>query len=452
MVTDCVVDYNVGGTFYNKLKDSSFLKRYYKEALEHTDSETIVQDIFDYTELGVSLSELNSGYISDNLKVTLKTCDNRLLNEGTKYSSTVGFRDYIIGTVYAEVEDYITVEKQEFLKAMVIAATSYVLNRSGYQSGVEEIVVNNGNCWQVSCDIHEGCHYEIVVEKYASAFTGPDSNGGYWKNPISDNQMAIMNSVLDDVYGKVMLDSNGKFVWAGYKDQYSACGDSKYGCMGQVEAAEDAKNGMSYMDILNKYYKDFTISEMMEDSYAGDVTYNTGGYSGQLVKYYQTDYQQQFCGQNISISEAGCGPTAMAIVLSTFVDKKYTPPVVMQEAYSGDFCGGNIKGTSSYFFAESAKKHGLGYSSVSKNGDKQNVLDALKSGKSLVIAHMGNGTFTNGGHYIVLSEVRSDGKVYVQDPYHEVNAKRRNSGNGWYDFNDVIVKELKGSFHIITKR
>ena len=95
--------------------------------------------------------------------------------------------------------------------------------------------------------------------------------------------------------------------------------------------------------------------------------------------------------------------------------------------------------------------HNLGYKAVSKKGNLQSVLDALESGNSLVIAHMGKGTFTGGGHYLVLSAVRDDGKVYVVDPYHDVNKKKRNSGDGWYDFNSVIVKQLAGSLHIITK-
>jgi len=134
----------------------------------------------------------------------------------------------------------------------------------------------------------------------------------------------------------------------------------------------------------------------------------------------------------------------MSIVLSTLVDKKLDPVAVMEEAYSMKTCGVNISGTSTSFFKKSAKLHDLGYKKVSKRGDLQAVLDALESGKSLVIAHMGPSTFTKSGHYIVLARVNEDGKVYVYD-------SNKSSRNGWYDFNKVIVKELKGSFHIITK-
>ena len=39
----------------------------------------------------------------------------------------------------------------------------------------------------------------------------------------------------------------------------------------------------------------------------------------------------------------------------------------------------------------------------------------------MVIAHMGKGHFTNGGHYIVLSAINQEGKVYVHDPNNRGN-------------------------------
>ena len=85
-----------------------------------------------------------------------------------------------------------------------------------------------------------------------------------------------------------------------------------------------------------------------------------------------------------------------------------------------------------------------------KTNSGTEVINALKTGNSLVIAHMGKGYFTNNGHYIVLSETRDDGKVYVHDPNNKMNKSDRNTGNGWYDIND-IVDQLKASFHIMTK-
>ena len=65
---------------------------------------------------------------------------------------------------------------------------------------------------------------------------------------------------------------------------------------------------------------------------------------------------------------------------------------------------------------------------------------------------MGSGHFTNGGHYIVLSGVNDKGQVYVLDPNNKNNKSGKGTGNGWYDFNSIIVKESKTGFYAIIKR
>lgn len=455
MVTNCIVDYEINGAFYNNLKSSSFFKKYYGEALEYIDDESLLKEIFEYAKTGIELSKLGSGYISDNLKVTMGTCERpynkKLVNEGSGYSSTIGFSDYLKGVIYGEITGSIKTNYIEFLKAHVIAATSVVLSNAKYQSGDEEIWVHNGTCWQVSCDINEGC--TLCKDLNPNSITALTGNNRACNNtnrrvpPIPDDKRQILDKVFDEVYGIVMLNNDGSIKEAQYRDKLETCG-SVSECMGQIEAARDANMGMSYQEILEKYYSNFTLTSMAEDSYAGDVNYDDGGFTEKVVYYDQTAYNDRFCGLNRTIKTDGCGVTSMAMILSTFIDKSYTPPVVMQEAYSqgaGKYCGGGVIGTNASFFKFSAKKHGLGYSAVSKSGNKQTVIDALKSGKSLVIAHMGQGTFTNGGHYIVLSKINEKGQVYVLDSNHS----RR---TGWHDFDKVVTKQLKGSFHIITKR
>ena len=447
MVDNCVVDYEIGGNFYNNLVNSPFLRTYYQEQLNYMEPETLVERIFEYTEAGIYLASLNSGYISSNLKVTMGTCEQpynkKLLNEGTNYSSTVPFNEYLMGVMYGENRPAIKRENMEYLKAFVIVASSYALSRSDYEEGMDEIWVHNGNCWQLSCDINEGCHYDYVGGDYGTAFTGPSSSGNYFggAGAINPEQKAVLEEVLNEVYGMVMLTSSGNIYRATH---LAKCSQN---CFGQTNALEDAKNGMTYKELLEKYYDvDFTLGQLMEDSYATDVSYGDGGYDGNVVYYSQTHYNDRFCGRSDStIKQAGCGVTSMAMILSTFINRSYTPPIVMEEAHAGKYCGYGISGTNASFFKYSASRHDLSYQRVDKSGNKQDVLNALASGNSLVIAHMGPGTFTNGGHYIVLSKVNENGQVYVLDS----NNNRR---TGWHDFNSVVVKELKGSFHIISKR
>ena len=108
----------------------------------------------------------------------------------------------------------------------------------------------------------------------------------------------------------------------------------------------------------------------------------------------------------------------------------------MNLAYSFHECGPAISGTNPGFFRKFASQLNLGYQEVSKSQASQ-VVEALKTGKSMVIAHMGQGHFTNGGHYIVLSAVNQQGQVYVHDPNNRQNKNNRRTGNGWYDLNMI---------------
>lgn len=444
LVSNCSVDYEVGGASYNQLKNSKFFKNYFKEELKTTDSDSILQDIFSIAEISTNIFG-NSVFINDNLKVTLATCNTGQYLNGTKENSTIGFSEYIMGVVYGELDTNLEIipSNKEFLKAQVVAATSYVLSRTKYHPGDTEIWVQNGDCWQVSCDINQGCTYAYDLGQFGTTYTGNvNKDKTDWKrNPIPDSKLALLQEVMNEVFGTVMLNPDGSFKWSEYRDK--SCGTD---CMGQKPGIVDAQNGMTYKEILEKYYDNFTLSDASEDLYAPNVTYEDGGYNSSVVYYNQNDYHNKFCGRTDgTIATSGCGVTSMAIVLSTLIDDKFTPPVVMEEAYNFGSCGRGISGTATNFFKKSANLHDLGYKKVSKSGNLQAVLNALKTGKSLVVAHMGPSTFTRSGHYIVLARVNSKGQVYVYDP-------NKSSRNGWYDFNSVIVKESRGSFHIITKR
>ena len=93
-----------------------------------------------------------------------------------------------------------------------------------------------------------------------------------------------------------------------------------------------------------------------------------------------------------------------------------------------------------------ANMYGYKTVQVSKNGDISKVTSALASGKSLVIALMGPGTFTSGGHYIVLTGTRSDGYVSVADP-----ASRTRTNTKWFSMNLVVEEAKDSGFLIITK-
>ena len=471
-----------GGAFYNKLIDSSFLTEYYGKVLDKYNSrQQLVEEIYDYADLLRYFSEeqtTSSGVISDSIAIYLQDChqdyrfkfineikvyDNPLVNEGSEYPLYLSFTDYIKGVIMSEVGGYMKEEYKEGLKAMMVAATTFMIGDSnaGFDLKSGEMYFPNGTCRQVSCDPTYGCSV-IKKDGYSVSFSGYKRYSSGNHPPLNETQLNLLNGLLDEVFGEVMVKkgvtessfSGSKDMgYVSYYSHLSLCKSNR--CMGQVEAMNDAKNGMTYKEILAKYYDSskYDLINIKEGLYIQGSEFENGSYDGNVVFYDQGDYKNvTFCGRSgASISSSGCGVTASAIVASTLLgNKQYDPVYMMNLAYSYHECGAGISGTNAGFFQKFANKFNLGYQSASKSQGNL-VVEALKTGKSMVIAHMGKGHFTNGGHYIVLSAINQEGKVYVHDPNNRGNKKNRGTGNGWYDLN-MIASELKGSFHIITKR
>lgn len=143
----------------------------------------------------------------------------------------------------------------------------------------------------------------------------------------------------------------------------------------------------------------------------GDVRFTDGG--TEVVYFNQLDHRyanQPFGTDNIG--GYGCGPTAMAIVVSSLTNEIVDPIAMAKWAYEN---GGWCKGQGSYhsLIPNAAKAWGLNVEGC-KASEPQRILDALSQGK-LVVAIMGKGHFTTTGHFIVLRGVQ-DGKILVADP------------------------------------
>ena len=172
-----------------------------------------------------------------------------------------------------------------------------------------------------------------------------------------------------------------------------------------------AQNMSLFMD--DGMYQHLTSSEyVIGPSYAG-VTFTDG--QTQVVYYNQLDsrWAAIMYGSSSSIGQGGCGPTSMAIVISTLTGTAHDPVELANwSVANGHRCEGN--GSYHSLIPESAKAYGLPVEGAGVN-DAQRIVDALASGK-LVVALMSKGHFTSGGHYIVLRGVTADGKILVADP------------------------------------
>lgn len=113
------------------------------------------------------------------------------------------------------------------------------------------------------------------------------------------------------------------------------------------------------------------------------------------------------------IGHYGCGPTAMAMVVSSMTDTDSDPAVMaewaVQHGYwarrSGSYLS-IVKGT--------AEAYGLRVESMPEHTPEA-MRDALLSGK-LLVALMGPGHFTKGGHFVLIRGITLSGEVLVADP------------------------------------
>lgn len=131
----------------------------------------------------------------------------------------------------------------------------------------------------------------------------------------------------------------------------------------------------------------------------------------------------------------GCGPTSMAMLISSLTDETLDPAQAAQAAYEAGYCA---PGSGSYLSVVKGMAGQYGLSAVScPDLTAEELRSELASG-NLFVALMGKGHFTKGGHFIVLRGVTLEGKVLVADP----NSRPRSLA-GWDP--QLILDELSSS-------
>ena len=114
-----------------------------------------------------------------------------------------------------------------------------------------------------------------------------------------------------------------------------------------------------------------------------------------------------------TIGPYGCGPTAMAIAVASLTDTETDPAAMAAWAVEHGYWA-RRSGSYHSIVLGTARSFGLlAEPFVSREAD--DVLDALYQGKILV-ALMGAGHFTKGGHFILLRGLTMNGEVLVADP------------------------------------
>ena len=139
---------------------------------------------------------------------------------------------------------------------------------------------------------------------------------------------------------------------------------------------------------------------------------------------YQTDYPEIVCtirGLPRSVASSGCGATSVSMVIAYLTgNMEQTPYTLFYHcAQIGRYNGAGLDhDTLSYL----CNKYGVHTKWI--RNDANAIRQALNEGKP-VVAHMGPGIFTKGGHYVVLRGVASDGKILLNDPVSPIKTGRK---------------------------
>lgn len=121
-----------------------------------------------------------------------------------------------------------------------------------------------------------------------------------------------------------------------------------------------------------------------------------------------------------TIASSGCGPTSMADIMATWIDKNITPVEMCQYALDHGFRTPS-SGTAWDYFKSVAKAYG--FVGFVQTKSMATARAALKNG-AFVVASMGPGYWTKGGHYICLWKT-DDTYMYANDPASKTRKKQK---------------------------
>lgn len=145
--------------------------------------------------------------------------------------------------------------------------------------------------------------------------------------------------------------------------------------------------------------------------------------TGVLTYYNQSDarWADFLYGGQDPLHTYGCGPTVLAMIISSFTPHTYTPSDMAVWAADHNYWSAG-HGTKHNFIPECAEAFGLKAAPFT-NYTVEGVLSELSNGHILV-ALMGAGHFTAGGHFIIIIDRWSENQVRIADPANLENTQR----------------------------
>jgi len=200
-----------------------------------------------------------------------------------------------------------------------------------------------------------------------------------------------------------------------------------------LDAAHKARVENGYDQYIDPSDADYLASDGVDFS---RIVFTDGATEVHYYSQLDSRWKDLPYGPIDTIGSSGCGPTSLAMVVSSLTSQIINPVQMCDWAYqNGYLCEGS--GSYHSLIPEGAKHFGLTVDYANPN-DPQKIIDALSSGK-LIIAIMGPGHFTSSGHFMVLRGVTSEGKILIADP-----ASKTRSEEEW-DLSIILNEARKNS-------
>ena len=265
----------------------------------------------------------------------------------------------------------------------------YCLEVNGSRAETDEetykqVLEQGGNAWEEKRTVTTQVAEYTLALILNTQLTG--SSGYQYKNVTNESTFNFVLKLLEYLQGGVEAVKNALynvFHWTDFLTGGTSGGDTY---IGNIDATGDI---ITY-DTVGKGVKKVVYYNQGEDPWAG-MSYGAS-----------------------TIKASGCGPTSLAIVISTLTGQTVTPEMTCAFSIAnGEYIYG--LGTCHSFPTNAAHHWGLNCERVGKDrmGD---VVNALKDGKMVVeICEAYTITGSGSGHFIVLTGVTKDGYITIAD-------------------------------------
>jgi len=143
-----------------------------------------------------------------------------------------------------------------------------------------------------------------------------------------------------------------------------------------------------------------------------------------------------------TIADAGCGPSAMAMIITALTGRQVTPDITAAYATAQNLY---IQGVGSSWSIASVLSAHWSLNAQAIGANVARITATLQNGGLVIASGEGPLPFTSGGHYIVIRGVTADGKWKIGDSGHN------NTSSQEWDPQQLVASMNDGSVYAITK-